>query len=165
MLTTKTSMLNRRCPSARTMDVSSAFGIYIVELVSQGTGRKFKGTSTTDLIRRSLVFSSRAVEFEQMSSVICQAAVSSDNISRLKAWWLYRMLFSPASLTEKLTLTWHNHFATSYLKVADVGLMSRQNHLLRRDLRGSFADLLTQMMKVPCCYLVGCRSQSQRAPK
>src|SRR5579885_1803853 len=35
---------------------------------------------------------------------------------RLKAWWIYRMLFGPDSLTERLTLLWHDHFATSNVK-------------------------------------------------
>ena len=36
---------------------------------------------------------------------------------RLRAWWLYRMLFGPDPLGERLTLLWHNHFATSNAKV------------------------------------------------
>ena len=40
-------------------------------------------------------------------------AVASSDPARLKAWWLYRMLFGPDPLGERLTLMWHNHFATS----------------------------------------------------
>src|SRR5262245_15349953 len=56
-------------------------------------------------------------EFESLSKVIGQAAVDSGSPERLKAWWLYRCLFSPHPLQERLTLMWHNHFATSNLKV------------------------------------------------
>ena len=35
----------------------------------------------------------------------------------LRAWWLYAMLEGGHPLREKLTLFWHNHFATSYAKV------------------------------------------------
>ena len=35
----------------------------------------------------------------------------------LKRWWFYRMLYSPRPLEEKMTLFWHNHFATSITKV------------------------------------------------
>ena len=35
---------------------------------------------------------------------------------RLKAWWVYRMLFGPDPLGERLTLMWHDHFATSNLQ-------------------------------------------------
>ena len=52
------------------------------------------------------------------------------------------MLFGPDPLGEKLTLLWHDHFATANAKVDDVGLMRRQNDTLRKHARGKFADLL-----------------------
>lgn len=88
-------------------------------------------------------------EFEQMSSVICDAAVGSGNINRLKAWWLYRMLFTPDPLGERLTLMWHNHFATSNIKVADVSLMRQQNAIFRELARAPFGDLLGRAAKDP----------------
>jgi uncharacterized protein (DUF1800 family) len=92
-------------------------------------------------------------EFERMSLTICDAAVSAGDINRLKAWWLYRMLISSDSLNERLTLMWHNHFATSFLKVNDVGLMRKQNDLLRLHARGPFGELLTQMAKDPALLI------------
>ena len=47
--------------------------------------------------------------------------VAAPATNRLKAWWVYRMLFGPDPLAERLTLMWHNHFATSNLKVNDLG--------------------------------------------
>src|SRR5437660_6805390 len=55
---------------------------------------------------------------------------------RLKAWWLYRMLYHPDRLREKLTLFWHGHFATSNAKVGSIPLLLRQNELLRRHALG-----------------------------
>ena len=52
--------------------------------------------------------------FEEVSGVLSESA---DEPGRLKAWWFYRMLFGPDPLGERLTLMWHNHFATSNLKV------------------------------------------------
>ena len=52
-------------------------------------------------------------EFERISTVLGDAAIASSDAGRLKAWWFYRMLFSPDPLGERLTLMWHNHFATS----------------------------------------------------
>ena len=86
---------------------------------------------------------------EQMSSVICDAAVASNNIERLKAWWLYRMLNSSDPLGERLTLMWHNHFATSNVKVEDVGMMRRQNDSLRQHASKSFSTLLEALAKDP----------------
>ncbi|MDP6719405.1 MAG: DUF1800 family protein, partial [Pirellulaceae bacterium] len=90
-----------------------------------------------------------ASEFEQMSSVICDAAVGSGNINRLKAWWLYRMLFTPDPLGERLTLLWHNHFATSNIKVADVNLMRQQNVIFRQLSRAPFGEMLRRVAKDP----------------
>lgn len=64
---------------------------------------------------------------------------------RLSAWWLDRMLKSRHPLREKLTLFWHNHFATSNAKVQNARFMLAQYHLLQKYALGSFADLLTQM--------------------
>src|SRR5262249_55741445 len=47
----------------------------------------------------------------------------------LKAWWLYRMVAGPDPLGERLTLLWHNHFATSNEKVNNGAAMKRQNDL------------------------------------
>jgi uncharacterized protein (DUF1800 family) len=91
--------------------------------------------------------------FEQMSSVICDAAVAANNINRLKAWWLYRTLNSPSPLSERLTLMWHNHFATSNFKVEDVGMMRRQNDTLRRLANGNFGDLLRTMANDPALLM------------
>src|SRR5215204_4996717 len=73
--------------------------------------------------------------FESMARTIGDAAAGSNNPNRLKAWWLYRMLFSPDPLGERLALMWHNHFATSNRKVQDLVLMRQQNDLIREHVR------------------------------
>ena len=59
------------------------------------------------------------------------------------------MLFSPDPLGERLTLLWHNHFATSNLKVNDLAAMRRQNEVLRRFARAPFGELLRHVIKDP----------------
>ncbi|HQU42304.1 MAG TPA: DUF1800 domain-containing protein [Pirellulales bacterium] len=88
-------------------------------------------------------------DFEGTSRLLADAAVASGNIHRLKAWWLYRMIFSPDPLGERLTLVWHNHFATSNRKVQDLAMMRRQNDLLRQFARANFAELLAAAIKDP----------------
>jgi len=44
-------------------------------------------------------------------------------LSEIQSWWLYRLLYTPHPLREKMTLFWHNHFATSYAKVKRGSLM------------------------------------------
>ena len=88
-------------------------------------------------------------DFESIASVIGDAAAHSDDENRLKAWWLFRMLFTPDPLREKLTLSWHNHFATSNLKVNDLQLMRQQNELLRQHATGRFGKLLAAIVHDP----------------
>ena len=61
---------------------------------------------------------------------------------QLSSWWLYGMLNGGHPLREKLTLFWHNHFATSLAKVREPALMFRQNCLLREHALGRFGPFL-----------------------
>ena len=88
-------------------------------------------------------------DFADMSEVIGDAAASSSDANRLKAWWLYRMLFTPDPLRERITLLWHNHFATSNLKVQDLLLMQHQNQLFRENGFGEFGELLHDVLRDP----------------
>src|SRR5262249_50499016 len=66
----------------------------------------------------------------------------------VRADWIGRMVRGP-QLVEKLTLFWHNHFATSILKVNDAGLMRRQIELLRKHALGKFPGLLQDVSRDP----------------
>ncbi|HEY3130818.1 MAG TPA: DUF1800 domain-containing protein [Acidobacteriota bacterium] len=67
----------------------------------------------------------------------------------IKAWWIYRMYYSPAPLQEKLALFWHNHFATSMRKVRAPELMIQQNELFRKFALGNFQRLVLEVSKDP----------------
>jgi len=58
-----------------------------------------------------------------------------------QGWWLDRMLKSQAPLREKMTLFWHDHFATSAQKVREPILLVRQNQLFRSHAMGNFKKL------------------------
>ncbi|QDU20132.1 DUF1800 domain-containing protein [Urbifossiella limnaea] len=66
-------------------------------------------------------------------------------LPRLTAWWLDRMLKTAHPLREKLSLFWHNHFATSHAKVGNARFMLGQYRLIHRHALGSFRDLLIEM--------------------
>ncbi len=100
-------------------------------------------------------------EFIKADRLLEQAAFDSGNIADLKTWWLYRMDSSPNPLIEKLTLLWHNHFATSNAKVDSVPLMAAQNNLLRRESLGSFRRVLHGIAK-DVAMLVWLDSNSNR---
>jgi uncharacterized protein (DUF1800 family) len=81
--------------------------------------------------------------------------------------WLFRMVHSRRPLQEKMTLFWHNHFATAYSKLAgaysssdatrmmaakpseDPVAMEGQVETIRRLGVGSFRDLVIAMAKDP----------------
>lgn len=88
-------------------------------------------------------------QFDQIASLIGNSAVDSGNADRLKAWWVYRCLISPVPVVERLTLMWHNHFATSNLKVGDLKLMRQQNETLRQHALAPFGSILTDMLRDP----------------
>jgi uncharacterized protein (DUF1800 family) len=71
----------------------------------------------------------------------------------LRAWWTAEMLSTPTPLTEKMTLFWHNHFATSQAKVRIASLMYRQNVLLRQHALGNFAVMLRDVSKDPAMLI------------
>jgi hypothetical protein len=89
-------------------------------------------------------------EFEQTAEVLRDSTAEPE---RLKAWWVYRMLFGPDPLTERLVLLWHNHFATSNEKVRDVDAMRRQNELFRELARAPFGELLNRAIRDPALLL------------
>ncbi len=69
--------------------------------------------------------------------------VQDEQYRALQEWWLDRMIVTDTPLREKLTLLWHGHFATGFIKVRHAGFMYRQNQLLRTMGGGSF-EALTQ---------------------
>lgn len=91
--------------------------------------------------------------FNHLADVIGTSAVGSNNPNRLKAWWFYRLLYTPDPLGEKLTLMWHNHFATSNLKVGDLSVMQRQNALFRGQARSDFQNLLEAVTHDPAVLI------------
>ena len=92
-------------------------------------------------------------QFEDLAEKIGNAAAGSNNPQRLKAWWLWRMLKTNDPLSERLTLMWHNHFATSNRKVKSLALMHGQNEIFRRLGRGGFGELLSSVVKHPAMLI------------
>jgi uncharacterized protein (DUF1800 family) len=100
-----------------------------------------------------------------MSRTIAARNVGPDgqnNGGQISSLWLYRMLNTPHPLREKLTLFWHNHFATSNAKVQNAGHMLGQYELMRRHAQGSFRTLLTEMSRDPAMMIWLDTVQSQR---
>src|SRR5271163_3248601 len=61
-------------------------------------------------------------------------------------WWVRRMVAVRQPIHEKLTLLWHNHFATSAQKVRSASDMAGQNRKLRSLSLGDFRTLAYSML-------------------
>jgi uncharacterized protein (DUF1800 family) len=68
-------------------------------------------------------------------------------------WWLDRMVRSDQQLVERMTLIWHDWFATSNDGVGSARLMLDQNELFRSGALGSFKDLLRRVTKDPAMLI------------
>src|SRR5687768_13464068 len=98
--------------------------------------------------------------------------------------WLFRMLHTERPLQEKMTLFWHNHFATAYNKIAgDAGAVEAtrmmaakpsesaggppgQLELLREHALGNFRDLLVKIAQDPAMlYWLDGRSNVRANPQ
>ncbi len=72
---------------------------------------------------------------------------------RLRGIWLYRMIHTPRPLLERMTLFWHDHFATSIVKVGSPSAMQRQNALFRTHALDDFNTLLERVGKDPAMLI------------
>src|SRR5215813_829170 len=97
-------------------------------------------------VDRLLQFRSEAPDSKAILDALLQGAIANLDQDRLKAWWLYRLLWDPDPLREKMTLFWHGHFATSNAKVNSMTLMANQIELFRKHALGEFAGLLTDIV-------------------
>ena len=68
-------------------------------------------------------------------------------------WWLDRMVRTSRPLVERMTLIWHDWFATSNNGVGSQRLMLNQNQLFRHHGLGSFHDLLLDVTRDPAMLL------------
>lgn len=66
--------------------------------------------------------------------------------TELMEWWLQRMVSVEQPAIEKLTLLWHNHFATSLDKVRYPEFMAAQNEKIRSLCLGDFRELAFAML-------------------
>ena len=68
-------------------------------------------------------------------------------------WWLDRMVRTNQPLVERMTLVWHDWFATSLEGVSQQQLMLDQNALFRRSALGSFRQLVLDVTANPAMII------------
>jgi uncharacterized protein (DUF1800 family) len=74
-------------------------------------------------------------------------------LDELTLWWLDRMTRAAQPSTERLTLFWHGHWATSGQKVRSARMMLAQNETLRRLARGDFREMARAMVRDPALLI------------
>jgi hypothetical protein len=118
----------------------AAFGAKPVE-INRALAEGFPKT-----LERLLVGAPDANEVLELFTEIGQYCKETAN---LRMWWLRFMVEGGHPLREKLTLFWHNHFATSIAKVREIKSMFEQNVTLRKHALGKFGPFLLEMSKNP----------------
>ncbi len=64
-------------------------------------------------------------------------------------WWTQVLIRTKRPLQERMVVFWHNHFATSGVKVSSGYLLADQNEIFRRNATGKFSTLLSEVSKDP----------------
>ena len=99
----------------------------------------------------------RLVNFEAISNFALDQRIASMNLVLKQPnpqvtidnvrLWLTRMIYSDRPLEERMTFFWHDHFATSLLKVGETELMRAQTDLFRAYALGNFTQLTIEVAK------------------
>src|SRR5580765_8433646 len=137
----------------------------------------FRDMSTTDAVDYLVDYEGRPDDVDERIGRPDHALVATKDlfspdidIEDARQRWLFRMIHSRRPLQEKMTLFWHNHFATGYTKLAiDSGTIQGakllahkagtlngpqgQVELLRQYALGNFRNLLVEIAKDPAMVI------------
>jgi uncharacterized protein (DUF1800 family) len=98
----------------------------------------------------------RLVDYEAAPNDALEARVAQleeeldlTKLPSIQVIWLTRLLHTARPLEEKMTLFWHDHFATGNAKVARPAAMYEQNRLFRAHALGNFPTLLHDVARDP----------------
>ncbi len=158
-------LLNRTGFAARQQEVDSYTGMTRQQAAEKivGATRDVATTSPPKWINEPIVPASKLRDMSPED----REAERKLNVERafdLREWWFREMLVTSSPLTEKMTLFWHNHFATSQQKVRYTSLMYQQHVLLRKYALGNFGSLLHQIARDPAMliYLDNANSRKEQ---
>jgi uncharacterized protein (DUF1800 family) len=91
--------------------------------------------------------------------------VNSLRRASFKKWWIGQMLNQQISLREKMTLFWHNHFATESVDIGNAQYLFKHHSFLRKNALGNFKSLVKDITTDPAMlvYLNG-QNNNKTAP-
>ncbi len=64
--------------------------------------------------------------------------VNSQRVTSFKSWWMGLMINQNRNILEKMTLFWHNHFATETVDISRAIWAYQNNEILRKNALGNF---------------------------
>ena len=111
----------------------------------------FKSSETfTDLDHLANPIKGKKEQELSKFKIVLQILRSRKQLKELNVAWLNKMATDQAQLREKMTLFWHNHFAT---KVPFAYLMQVQNNTLRKNAMVGFGQLLHAVARDPAMLI------------
>lgn len=133
----------------------AGFGIMPSELKAKLSKTKnaiVKDVFAASKVNQPLLYISDPVKGKEVGNlrILLMILSSQKHMEELDVQWLNKMAQSPATLREKMTLFWHNHFATS---TQFAWLMQIQNNTLRTHALDSFRTLLHAVAKDPAMII------------
>lgn len=116
--------------------------------IAQGTEQ-----SPEEIVDQLLAGANGSIEFDARIRTLTPGVRESNDPAQAQALWMHRLLASPHPLLERMTLFWHDHFATSNAKVDRPSLMVRQIDTVRQHALGHFGELLQAMTRDPAMLI------------
>lgn len=110
-------------------------------------------SSPAELVEALLGRDDEEARFDADLASLRTGVLESNNPRQAQALWMHRLLSSPHPLRERMTLFWHDHFATSHAKVNRLPLMVQQIETLRQHSLGYFGELLQAMTRDPAMLI------------
>jgi len=105
--------------------------------------------SPAEVVEQLVLRNTEANDFRAAADTLAETVLAGGDPKQLSAAWVYRLLFTPNQLLEKMTLFWHGHFATGAEKVQDARMMWNQNQFLRQHALGDFHELTQKISQDP----------------
>jgi len=105
--------------------------------------------SPAEVVEKLILQNIESNDFRAAADTLAETVLAGGDPKQLSAAWVYRLLFTPNQLLEKMTLFWHGHFATGAEKVQDARMMWDQNQFLRQHALGDFHELALKISQDP----------------
>jgi uncharacterized protein (DUF1800 family) len=100
-----------------------------------------------------------------INSVNNDGTIQSRRRAALKKWWMGCIIQQDRSIRERMTLFWHNHFATETADVGNANFLYKHVNLLRTKSLGNFKQLVRDITLDPAMlYYLNGRLNTATAP-